>query len=123
MYLNSRDYQTVWQLAHGWAGKDSVTSDPGNLSAEVIEAIHRILIAIRNKLISVRTPFRVIFLEEKDFVDTLFELPSRRHHWHGRAKPALDLFNGHIITRNTSVYFVRHSAIAAAREPQAGWQQ
>lgn len=76
MYLHGRDFQTVWQLAHCWAGVDSNSSDPNNLSQEVIEATHRILVAIRNKLISVRTTSRLIFDEEKDFLDFLIELPQ-----------------------------------------------
>lgn len=75
MYLRNPDYQTVWQLAHGWVGADGSSSDPNNLPPEVIEAIHRIMVAIRNKLISVRTTSRLIFGEEKDFIDFLVELP------------------------------------------------
>lgn len=71
MYLDGNDYQTVWQLAHGWAGKDGHDSDPNNLPPEVNEGIHRVMIAIRNKLISVRTTSHVI-LEDDSFWDIPF---------------------------------------------------
>ena len=71
-YLKGSDYQTVWQLAHGWVGKDSHTSDPNNLPQEVKEAIHRVLVAIRNKLISVRTTSHVI-LDSDSIWSILFD--------------------------------------------------
>lgn len=71
-YLNNEsEYQTIWQLAHGWAGIDHHTSDPNNLSPEVRKGIHRVMIAIRNKLISVRTPDYVI-LDSHPFLDVIF---------------------------------------------------
>lgn len=72
MYLNSSDYQTIWRLAHDWAGKDSHASDPNNISPEIMEAVYRVLVAIRNKLITVRTSFRVLF-EDEGFLDFMFE--------------------------------------------------
>jgi hypothetical protein len=74
MYLDeSPDFKTVWQLAHNWAGKESHASDPSNLSQEIKIAIHRVMIAIRNKLISVRAPSGVIFADE-GFFATMFEI-------------------------------------------------
>ena len=75
MYLdNPREYQTVWQLGHNWVGVDSTTSDPNNLPVEVRESIHRILIAIRNDLISVRNTSMVI-LGADDFVSAFLNFP------------------------------------------------
>lgn len=73
MYLNTNDYQTVWQLAHGLAGEDCNASDPEKLTPEVQEAIYRILIAIKKKLISVRTTSRAIFLDD-GFFDILYDI-------------------------------------------------
>lgn len=72
MYLDGSDYRTVWQLAHDWAGKDSESSNPESLSPEIKESIHRIIIAIKNKLISARSNTRVI-LGDDDFVSTVLD--------------------------------------------------
>ena len=77
MYLHGSDYQTVWQLAHEWAGKDSSTSDSDNLPPEIKENIHRILVAIRNKLITVRTQSRVILADQGTF-EFLLEIAHYR---------------------------------------------
>lgn len=74
MYLNSPDYKTIWQLAHLWSGKDSLASDANNLPPEVKEAIYRILVAIRNNLITARTKNRII-LKDEDTLDYIIELP------------------------------------------------
>jgi hypothetical protein len=73
MYLLGSDYKTVWQLAHNWTGQDSQSDFPPTPSPEVKESIHRIFIAIRNKLISVRTKSRVI-MGGDDFLDVLFDI-------------------------------------------------
>jgi len=62
MYLDGSDYQTVWRLAHSWAKQTECTN--GDVSAEVRLNIHRILIAIRNDIISVRTPMGVLFADD-----------------------------------------------------------
>jgi hypothetical protein len=78
MYLDeSPDFKTVWQLAHNWAGKESHASDSSNLSQEIKVAIHRVMIAIRNKLISVRTPSGIIFVDE-GFLGTMLDIPHYR---------------------------------------------
>ncbi len=44
MYLdNSKEYQTVWQLAHDWTGIDQTKSDPNVLSVELKNTIHQIM--------------------------------------------------------------------------------
>lgn len=62
MYLDTGDHLTVWQLAHDWAGKDSNTSDPNDLPPEIKAGVYRVLVAIRNKLISVRDHEGIIIL-------------------------------------------------------------
>lgn len=78
MYLNGNDYQTVWGLAHAWAEKDGKESDPANLPLEVRENIFRILVAIRNKIITARTKRRLILVDDDSFMDFLYELPHYR---------------------------------------------
>lgn len=73
MYLGIDDYRTVWQLAHNWAGQDSQNSTSSDPSPEVKEAIYRILVAIGNRLISVRTSDFVIFKDDS-FLNFLFEI-------------------------------------------------
>jgi len=55
MYLDSKDYQTVWQLAHNWVGADSEKSDPLQLSDELKHSIHRLMSAAINQTIPSRT--------------------------------------------------------------------
>jgi len=74
MYLdNPREYLTVWKLGHTWVGHDDSTSAPNNLAPEVIDSIHRIMIAIKNRLITVRTPSHVI-LDDDSFFGITFDL-------------------------------------------------
>lgn len=81
MYLDTDDYRTVWQLAYDWAGQDSQDNASNDPSPEVKEAIHRILVAILNKLISVRTSSIVIF-EDDSFLGFVFDI---RHYLKIRA--------------------------------------
>lgn len=61
-YLNTGDHLTVWQLAHDWAGESSNESDPNDLPPEIKAGIYRLLVAIRNRLISVRNHEGIIIL-------------------------------------------------------------
>lgn len=64
MYLdNNPDYQTVWQLAHNWAGVDPEKTDANVLPPKFREHLIRLIIAIRNKAITARTRKRVIFID------------------------------------------------------------
>lgn len=81
MYLDIDDYRTVWQLAHDWAGQDSQDNTASVPSTEVKKAIHRILVAIINKLISVRTSSIVIF-DDDSFLGFVFDI---RHYLKVRA--------------------------------------
>jgi hypothetical protein len=64
MYLDSKDYQTVWQLAHNWVGANPVESDPSALPAELKEAIHRLMLAALNQAISIRTRKWSFFVDD-----------------------------------------------------------
>jgi hypothetical protein len=43
MYLDSKDYQTVWQLAHNWTGADPDKNSTDEIPTELKEAIHRLM--------------------------------------------------------------------------------
>lgn len=65
MYLdNSKDYQTVWQLAHNWTELDQIKSDPKALSVDLKDAIHRLMHAAFNGAIKIRTRRRAFFIDE-----------------------------------------------------------
>ncbi|BBJ24598.1 hypothetical protein W01_25250 [Candidatus Nitrotoga sp. AM1P] len=49
MYLDSEDYQTVWQLAHNWVGANPEISDPDLFSDELKHSIHRLMSAAINQ--------------------------------------------------------------------------
>lgn len=73
MFLLGDDYRTVWQLAHDWGGQNTLINHSLLPSQEVQQAIHRILVAIRNRIISVRTQSRLI-LSGDDFLDVMFDM-------------------------------------------------
>ena len=77
MYLdNSEEFQTVWQLAHNWANSDPDTSDANSLSPAPTQAIHRLLVAITNRDISVRTENMVI-LDDDSLATAIIDSPHR----------------------------------------------
>ncbi len=62
MYLDDNpDYKTVWQLAHLWADLDPENTDTKAIPPLLREHIIRLIIAIRNKVITARTRDGVIF--------------------------------------------------------------
>lgn len=67
MYLDSKDYQTVWQLAHNWVGADSLISDQNQLSGELKQSIHRLLSASINHAIPSRTRRFKLFIDDSFF--------------------------------------------------------
>lgn len=77
MYLDSKDYQTVWQLAHNWVGASSDTSDANALSDELKEAIHRLMSAAINRAISIRTK-RMAFFTDESFASLILEFQHFR---------------------------------------------
>ena len=51
MYIDSNDFQTIWNLGHNWAGYDPDSTDPKNLPKDLQVVIQRLLAAIlRNDL-------------------------------------------------------------------------
>ncbi len=76
MYLDTKDFQTVWQLAHNWVGVDSTKSDQSELSTDLKETIHRLMAAALNRTISIRTR-RMAFFIDDSFWSTILEL----HHF------------------------------------------
>ena len=64
MYLDDNpDYKTVWQLAHLWADLDSESTDTKAIPPALREHIIRLVIAIRNRVITARTRDGVIFAD------------------------------------------------------------
>lgn len=72
MYLDSKDFQTVWRLAHNWVDADPDKSDPAALPDDLKEAIHRLMQAAFSQTISVRTRKRSFFFEES-FLASIFD--------------------------------------------------
>ncbi|MCP5246829.1 MAG: hypothetical protein H6937_13110 [Burkholderiales bacterium] len=78
MYLeNNPDYMTIWQLAHKWINADPDETDTETISPKLREHIIRLVIAIRNRVITARTRHGVIF-ENYSFFTVLGDLP----HYH-----------------------------------------
>ncbi len=61
---NSLNYQTVWQLAHKWVDADPYETDNNAISPKLREHINRLMLAIRNRKISVRTRKQSIFIDD-----------------------------------------------------------
>lgn len=75
MYLdNNPDYQTVWQLAHNWADADPDETDISAIPPKLREHIIRLMIAIRNRKISVRTRSGAIFADNS-IITFIYDLP------------------------------------------------
>ncbi|SEQ46210.1 hypothetical protein [Nitrosomonas ureae] len=65
MFLDDNpDYQTVWQLAHNWAGADPNETVINAITPKLRKHIIRLMLAIRNKKISARTRKRSIFIDD-----------------------------------------------------------
>lgn len=80
MYLDNKDYQTVWQLAHNWVNADPDKSDCTALSAELKEVIHRLMSAALHRGISIRTR-RMAFFTDEDFLSLIIEFHHFRKFW------------------------------------------
>lgn len=51
MYIESDDFQTIWNLGHNWTGHDPESTNPKNLPKDLQVVIQRLLSAImRNRL-------------------------------------------------------------------------
>ena len=76
MYLHSKDYLTIWQLAHNWVDTDPEKSDPHLLSDELKHSIHRLMFAAMNQAITSRTKRFRLFMDDS-FFTTVFDF----HHF------------------------------------------
>jgi adenylate kinase family enzyme len=63
MYLDSNDYQTVWNLAHKWANSDPESNEIDKFPEEVKLNIHRITAAIFRNQLPARNKKRVILID------------------------------------------------------------
>ena len=79
MYLDTKDFQTIWRLAHNWVGADPETSDPARLSIELKEVILRLMHASLNQVISVSTRNRAFFFEESFLASIIDHGHFNRH--------------------------------------------
>ena len=77
MFRDGGDFQTVWRLAHNWVNADPDTSDVNALSPELVQAIHRLMIAMRARHIAARTKSGAIFWDDS-FFSNIFDL---RHYF------------------------------------------
>ncbi len=55
MFLDSEDYQTIWQLGHNWANADPNETDVNALSPELRTAFYRLMQSAFHEEISIRT--------------------------------------------------------------------
>lgn len=75
MYLDDNpDYKTIWQLAHHWANLDPEKTDISKISPAFREHTTRLIIAIRNRVISARTRRDVIFNDDS-FISAIRDIP------------------------------------------------
>jgi len=72
MFLDGGDFQTVWRLAHNWVNADPDTSNVNSLSPELMQAIHRLMLAMRNRDIAART-IRTAFFQDDSFLSIIFD--------------------------------------------------
>lgn len=78
MYLDSKDYQTVWRLAHNWVGLEPEASHPDDLSPELQTAVHRLMRAAFNREITVRTRRLQVFSDDST-LSFLFDFRHMRN--------------------------------------------
>ena len=89
MYLDSEDYQTVWNLAHNWSSSDSESTDPKNIPKEVQLYLHRLAAAIFRNQLSARNKKRVILIDNS-LISLLIDL---RHFKKLRQCTSEDIFD------------------------------
>lgn len=62
MYLeNNPDYMTIWQLAHKWVNADPNETNANAIPLKLREHIIRLVIAVRNRVITARIRHGIIF--------------------------------------------------------------
>ena len=75
MYLeNNPDYMTIWQLAHNWVNADPNKTNASEISPKLREHIIRLVIAVRNRVITARTRHGAIFADNS-FFTVLGDIP------------------------------------------------
>ena len=75
MYLeNNPDYKTIWHLAHNWVNADPNKTNTSAISPKLREYIIRLVIAVRNRVITARTRQGAIF-EDNSFFTVLEDTP------------------------------------------------
>ncbi|MCC8997771.1 MAG: hypothetical protein LM517_12215 [Nitrosomonas sp.] len=105
MYLDDNpDYKTVWQLAHNWAGLDPEKTDAKAIPPVLREYIIRLVLAIRNRVVTARTRDGVIF-ENNSFI---FFFVDVYHYFKTMACLAWDNFDKPYLN---SVYVKREEVI------------
>lgn len=72
MFLDGKDFKTIWQLAHDWVDADPEKTDINAVSSELKDAIHRLMLASFNEEISIRTKDYVIF-DKGYYLNTIFD--------------------------------------------------
>lgn len=71
MYIESDDYQTIWNLAHNWARCEPSSTDPNNLSKELKLHVHRLAAAIFRGHLPARNKKRRILMDDSLLVTLL----------------------------------------------------
>jgi len=67
MYIDSDDFQTIWNLGHNWAGYDADATDPENLPKDLQVVIQRLLAAILRNNLSARGKKLSILMDDSLF--------------------------------------------------------
>lgn len=67
MYLDSKDYQTIWQLAHNWVGAEPEKTDLNSMDEDLKHSIHRLMSAAVSRAIPSRTRRLLLFMDDSFF--------------------------------------------------------
>lgn len=107
MFLESKDFLTIWDIAHRWAGYDADATDPLNLPEDVKYWIHKVILGYFSKDLTLRrksgrrvvdediyllvfniTPWRTrlwkcltIDTFDKDFLNSFYVMRSQIINW------------------------------------------
>lgn len=68
MFLESKDFLSIWDIAHRWAGFDPDATDPNHLPEEVAFWMHRVVLAYFSKDLVVRRKSGYRVPDEPEFV-------------------------------------------------------
>lgn len=67
MYIETEDYQTIWNLSHNWVGQNPELTDPNNLSKDLQFVIQRLLAAIMRNNLPAKGKKLAIFSDDSIF--------------------------------------------------------